>query len=131
VLRNLRERKAMPKAYTVAHLGKPNLTSDPITTDLDGWKPVSGKPTMKTWIVSTSSDGAMISGVWEATQGTYHASYAKNEFVHLLEGEIIITPDKGEPMEVGPGDAFVVEAGFEGTWQIKKPVRKHFAIQLK
>ena len=24
--------------------------STPITTDLDGWKPVEGSPSMKTWI---------------------------------------------------------------------------------
>ena len=33
-------------------------------------------------------------------------------------------------MDVGPGDAFVVEAGFTGTWEIKEPVLKHFDIQL-
>ena len=29
---------------------------DPITSDLDGWKVVSGSPTMKTWVQHTSSD---------------------------------------------------------------------------
>jgi uncharacterized cupin superfamily protein len=32
---------------------------------------------------------------------------------------------------VGPGDAFVIEADFKGTWKIEKPVRKHFCVQLK
>ncbi len=53
----------------------------------------------------------MISVYWEATLGTYHASYSKYEFVHLISGKITITPDGGQPVQVGPGDAFVVEAG--------------------
>jgi hypothetical protein len=28
------------------------------------------------------------------------------------------------------GDAFVVEAGFSGTWEITEPVVKHFDIKL-
>ena len=108
-----------------------NRSVDPIETDLDGWKKVEGNPTMKTWIEYTSHDGSTICGWWEATPGTYHASYASWEFVHLLEGRITITPDGGSPNQVGPGDAFVVEKGFEGTWKIEERVLKHFAIRLK
>ncbi|MEO1403958.1 MAG: cupin domain-containing protein [Cyanobacteria bacterium J06635_1] len=37
----------------------------------------------------------------------------------------------GSPQQVGPGDAFVVEKGFEGTWQIQQKVLKHFSIKLQ
>ncbi|MBT5001478.1 MAG: cupin domain-containing protein, partial [Tateyamaria sp.] len=50
--------------------------------------------------------------------------------VHVIEGKVIITPDDGEPVKIGSGDAFVVEAGFKGTWEIIKTVRKHFDIKL-
>jgi hypothetical protein len=101
-----------------------------ITETLEGWKIIDGQPTMKTWILYTSNDGSMVSGIWTATPGTYHATYAEYEFVHLIEGRITITPDGEDPMHVGPGDAFVVEAGFAGTWEIKEPVLKHFDIKL-
>jgi uncharacterized cupin superfamily protein len=104
---------------------------DPITADLEGWKVVAGSPTMKTWVQHTSADGSMISGTWTATPGTYHATYDGYEFVHLIQGRIKITPDGGEPVVVGPGDAFVVEATFKGTWEIIEPVLKHFDIKLK
>jgi len=104
---------------------------EPVTADLAGWMKVEGNPTMKTWVQHTSADGTVISGTWEATPGTYHATYAAYEFVHLMEGEITITPDGGEPVVLAPGDAFVVEPGFMGTWKIEKPVRKHFCIKLK
>ncbi len=104
---------------------------EPITTDLDGWVKVGGNPTMRYWIQHTSLDGTVISGTWEATKGTWHASYQFYEFVHLIEGRITITPDGGEPVTVSAGDAFAVEATFKGTWTIEEPVRKHFAIRLK
>jgi len=104
---------------------------EPITADLDGWKKVEGNPTMKTWVQHTSKDGSVISGTWEATPGTYHATYGAYEFVHLIDGQITITPDGGSAVTLKPGDAFTVEPGFAGTWKIEKPVRKHFCIKLK
>lgn len=103
----------------------------PMLTDLDGWTKIEGLPTMKTWVQHTSADGSVISGTWEATPGTWHARYAFYEFVHLIEGRIVITPDGGEAVTLTPGDAFVVEPGFTGTWRIEAPVRKHFCIKLK
>lgn len=108
----------------------PNPTFAPDTNDLDGWVVVAGKPTMKTWAQHTSSDGSMLSGIWEATPGTYHATYTAYEYVHMLKGRIVITPDGGTPVTVQAGDAFVVEADFKGTWKIEEAVRKHFDFKL-
>ena len=108
--------------------GKDTVGKEPITADLDGWKKVKGEPTMKTWILHTNKDASMISGYWEATPGTYHATYASFEFVHLIEGKLTITPDGGEPVKFGAGDSFVVEADFKGEWLIEEKVRKHFDI---
>jgi uncharacterized protein len=103
----------------------------PITGLLPGWKIVSGSPSMTTWVKHTTADGTMISGVWAATPGTFHATYSNFEFVHLLEGEIAITPEDGDTVVVKAGDAFVVEPTFKGTWDIRKPVRKHFTARIK
>ena len=86
---------------------------------------------MKTWILYTSHDESMISGYWEATPGSYHATYTDYEFVHIIAGKLIITADGESPVELGAGEAFVVEPGFKGTWQIIEPIRKHFDIKLK
>ena len=105
--------------------------ADPMLTDLDGWIKIDGTPTMTTWVQHTSLDGSVISGTWQATVGTWHASYRFYEFVHLIDGQITITPDGGAPVTMRPGDAFAVEPGFEGTWTIEQPVTKHFCIKLK
>jgi uncharacterized protein len=114
---------------TVTKLGVKAAT--PIESDLDGWEKISGNPTMKTWVEYKADDGSSISGWWAATPGTYHATYSAPEFVHMIEGEIIITPDGSEPVTVKGGDAFVVEKNFRGTWKIEKEVFKHFTIKLK
>jgi len=103
---------------------------DPITDNLEGWKVTEGSPIMKTWILHTNNDETMISGYWEATPGTYHATYKEYEFVDLLEGHIIIKPDDGDPVSVKAGDTFVVESNFSGTWQIIEAVRKYFDVKL-
>ena len=102
----------------------------PMLTDLEGWIKIEGNPTMKTWVQHTSLDGSVISGTWEATVGTWHASYKFYEFVHLIEGQITITPDGGSPVTLRAGDAFVVEPSFKGTWVVEAPVKKHFCIKL-
>ena len=114
---------------TIVKLGTKDSMA-PITADLEGWTVVDGAPTMSTWVLHTSADGSMISGYWEATPGTYHATYTEYEFVHIIAGKLTITPDGGTPVYLGPGDAFVVEAGFKGLWKIEETIHKHFAIKL-
>ncbi|WP_027855191.1 cupin domain-containing protein [Marinobacterium litorale] len=109
----------------------PVRSVEPITDDLPGWSKVEGSPSMSTWIEYTASDESMIAGWWTATPGIYHATYASWEFIHLIEGKAVITPEGGEPVEVNAGDAFVMEADFVGTWQIIEPILKHFTIRLK
>ena len=112
-------------ASTFLKLGK---ESTPIETDLDGWKKIEGEPTMKTWI-EYSTDEALC-GTWEATPGTYEATYNNFEFVHLVEGKIVITPEGGKSHTVKAGDYFVVKQDFKGTWKIEEKVLKHFYIRL-
>jgi uncharacterized protein len=99
---------------------------DPATGDLDGWVVTEGTPSMKTWVLHTATDGSMVSGIWECTVGSYHATYTAYEYVVLIKGRIVITPDGGTPVTVKAGDAFVVEKDFKGTWKIEEDVRKHF-----
>lgn len=116
---------------TVARLEPMGAGAEPITADLPGWTKVEGNPSMRTCVQHTSNDGSLISGYWEATPGTYRAEYKGFEFVHLIAGRITITPDGGAPVEMRPGDAFVVEPGFTGTWVIHETVRKHFTARIK
>jgi uncharacterized protein len=123
---------AIPKEQTmqsVTKLPAPD-TVTPSTADIDGWVVIDGAPRMTTWVLHTAADGTMMAGLWECTPGTYHATYSAYEFVHLIAGRIVITPDGGTPVTVVAGDAFVVEKDFKGTWKIEEHVRKHFDFRI-
>ena len=97
---------------------------DPVLDDLDGWRKVEGEPSMKRWRQYVSDDQKLVCAWWQGMPGVYHATYNAWEFVHLLEGEIIITPDGDEPRRVAAGDTFIIEKGFSGTWEIRKQALK-------
>lgn len=102
----------------------------PITTDLDGWQPVEGSPSMKTWIEYAAENGKLLSGFWEAQPGTYAVTYNADEVVHIFEGEAVLTDKDGQSVTYKAGDSFVVKAGFSGTWKTIKTIRKFFTIDL-
>ncbi|MEO1199912.1 MAG: cupin domain-containing protein [Pseudomonadota bacterium] len=97
----------------------------------DPAKVLSGSPTFRTWNVTEHEDGTLFSGIWESTPGSFTVSYDQEwEFCHILSGKIEITPDKGAPVLVGPGDAFTIEPGFKGAWNVLETSRKHYVIKI-
>jgi uncharacterized cupin superfamily protein len=47
----------------------------------------------------------------------------------MISGRCIVTGDDGTKIQAGPGDAFVIEPGFNGTWEVLETMRKHWVIQ--
>ena len=39
---------------------------------------------------------------------------------------MVVTPDGGEPVEMGQGDFVTFPQGMSCTWKIRKDVRKHY-----
>ncbi|MBF8274784.1 MAG: hypothetical protein HW380_3889 [Magnetococcales bacterium] len=64
--------------------------------------------------------------IWTKDVSTFPWSYDERETCYLLEGEVTVTPDGGQPVHFGAGDLVTFPAGMSCTWEIKKPVRKHF-----
>ena len=67
-------------------------------------------------------------GTWGSTPGKWRIEYSEHEFCYLLEGRVRLTADDGKSADYAAGDAFVVPAGFRGTWETIETVRKHYAI---
>ncbi len=67
-------------------------------------------------------------GIWASTPGTWRVSYSEHEFCHLLEGRVRLTGDDGHSVEFRAGDAFVVPAGFSGTWETIEAARKYYSL---
>lgn len=67
-------------------------------------------------------------GNWSSTVGKWRVTYTEHEFCHLLEGRVVLTSDDGREWRFGPGDAWVIPAGFSGTWETVEPATKRYAI---
>ena len=104
-----------------------NPTSTPKESLPDPDRLVEGDPKFKTWSQDASRDGEVNTGVWQATPGVTRSIKGKTfEFCHILEGEIELTPEDGEPVIYRAGDSFVMKPGYKGLWRTIKTVKKIF-----
>ena len=64
--------------------------------------------------------------IWtkEASEFPWH--YDEQERCYFLEGDVVVTPDGGEPVAMGVGDFVTFPEGMSCTWKIRKDVRKHY-----
>ncbi len=63
---------------------------------------------------------------WGAEVSTFPWTYDEPETCFFLEGDVIVTPDGGEPVRVGAGQLVTFPSGMSCTWEVRKPVRKHY-----
>jgi hypothetical protein len=66
--------------------------------------------------------------IWEKEASTFPWSYDEREVCYLLEGEVEVTPDGGEPVTIKAGDLVVFPQGMSCTWSITQGVRKHYSF---
>ena len=64
--------------------------------------------------------------VWEKDVSTFPWIYTEQETCYFLAGEVVVTPEGGEPVTLRKGDLVVFPAGLRCTWEIRSPVRKHY-----
>lgn len=89
---------------------------------------LAGDPQTRTINYYTDPTERFFAGVWESSPGRWRVSYTEDEFVALLSGRVVLTGDGGPAETFVGGDAFVIPAGFAGTWETVEPVRKLYAI---
>jgi uncharacterized cupin superfamily protein len=94
----------------------------------------SMSPPMASGITVTSNpDPAMLQSLgvtswptWGCEISTFPWTYDEQETCLLLEGDVTVTPEGGEPVRFGAGDLVVFDAGLSCTWQVHAHVRKHY-----
>ena len=70
--------------------------------------------------------GVMKWPIWEKEISVFPWHYGSEETCYFLAGDVIVTPDGGEPVSMGKGDIAVFPVGLSCTWDIRQPVRKHY-----
>ncbi|MGB0620084.1 MAG: cupin domain-containing protein [Myxococcota bacterium] len=69
--------------------------------------------------------GKIMVGVYEAAPGKVHIESSRyDEFVHILEGRLILTPDHGGRYEFEKGDSLIVPMGYRGHWEMPEKYRE-------
>ena len=89
---------------------------------------ITGDPVTTTHNYFTDSSSRFFSGIWESTPGKWSCEYSESEFVYLISGKARLTDADGQAETFGPGSAFVIPAGFKGSWETLEPIRKYYAI---
>ena len=65
-------------------------------------------------------------GIWTKEESEFPWHYSEKETCYFLEGDVLVTPDTGDPVQMGAGDLVTFPEGMSCTWKVRKPVRKHY-----
>jgi len=63
--------------------------------------------------------------IWEKETSTFDWTYDEREQCYFLDGEVTVKTKDGE-VSFGKGDFVTFPRGLSCTWNVKKPVRKHY-----
>jgi uncharacterized protein len=97
--------------------------------DVPAEKLIAGTPRTRTVTFYESPAQKLYAGEWEATPGKWRISYSEWEYVEVISGQCVLEGDDGTRIEAGPGQRFVIEPGFTGTWEVLAPMRKSWVIR--
>jgi uncharacterized cupin superfamily protein len=89
---------------------------------------VAGKPTHTVWNYFTDPSQQFFAGRWSSTRGKWRVRYTENELCVMTAGKVVIEGESGERNTFVAGDAFVIPAGFAGTWEVLEDCSKVYAI---
>lgn len=106
--------------FREAQAGEPS----PVAQD----RVVSGAPQTVVTNRYADASGQFFAGDWSSGVGKWRVEYSEHEFCQLTEGRVLLTAEDGREWRFGPGDAWVIPAGFRGTWETLEPARKRYAI---
>ncbi|MDA8985863.1 cupin domain-containing protein [Luminiphilus sp.] len=73
--------------------------------------------------------GKIFVAVYEAGPGRVYIDGAVyDEFIQILEGRLILTPDGGDAIEFKQGESLVVRQGYKGYWYMPEKYRELIII---
>lgn len=64
--------------------------------------------------------------IWTKEVSEFPWTYESTETCYLLEGEVLVTTENGEQVEIRAGDLVVFPQDLSCTWKVVAPVRKHY-----
>ena len=107
-------------------LDRQTVTPSPLTPAPE--RILAGNPTQSVWNHYSDPSQQFHVGFWRCEPGRWAVHYTEHEYCQLLEGEVCIHDDAGNQLHLGPGDRFVIPAGFNGQWETLTPCHKLYVI---
>lgn len=117
----------MTEPATIPHIHRLHQGGTPESADADPDRVLAGSGVANAWNAFSDPSGRFHAGIWQAEAGIRAVTYTESELCVILEGRVRLVSADGSA-EFGPGDAFVVAAGFRGSWECVGPVTKIYAI---
>ncbi|BBR54608.1 MULTISPECIES: cupin domain-containing protein [Pseudomonas] len=105
-----------------------NSAIEPIEREINDPALVDAPYRSTTWRHFSEPGKKAVAGIWEAGVHLERCTCDYDELCHIFEGTVRLTDADGMSRTFGPGDSFVVAAGFNGTWENLTPVRKLYFI---
>ncbi len=91
-----------------------------------------GNPRRETWNVLEAAQpaGTLYAGVWRCEPGRWRIAMGphEQELFTVLAGRCRVHAADGRFVEAGPGEALVLPAGFEGSFEVLETLTKTYAI---
>jgi len=66
--------------------------------------------------------------IWTKEVSEFPWKYDAQETCYILEGEVVVTPEGGEPHHIKKGDLVTFPKGMSCTWKISRDIRKHYTF---
>lgn len=101
---------------------------EPDVSEMAADRLISGKPVTRVSNYFSDSSQQFFAGRWSATRGKWRVRYTENELCVMTAGRVVIESESGARSAFAAGDAFVVPAGFSGTWEVLEDCSKIYAI---
>ena len=67
--------------------------------------------------------------IWTKEASEFPWQYDAQETCYVLEGDVVVTPDGGDPVEIGKGDLVTFPRGMSCTWKVRQPIKKHYRFE--
>lgn len=89
---------------------------------------IAGDPHQRVANFFSDPSGQFHVGRWSSTPGRWRVRYTENELCVMTAGRVVIRSATNEAHAFAAGDAFLIPAGFEGTWEVLQECSKIYAI---
>ncbi len=66
--------------------------------------------------------------IWGKDPSEFPWTYGEQEICYFLSGDVTVTPEGGEPVQMGKGDLVTFPAGMSCHWEIRQTVRKRYQL---